>query len=126
MPPESGDSAKDPNRFKFTSYRPSRGYKPFKYLQRLVVVLVAVALVVLIGRQVHHHYFAKSPTVAVAPTVQPAATKTPAPAKVAISASKMPSSLPNNGPGNTIGMFVGISLLAAGVHYVVSARRQSS
>lgn len=37
--------------------------------------------------------------------------------------SPTPSSLPNNGPGEVIALFVGSSLAAAGLHYIVSLRR---
>jgi hypothetical protein len=34
-----------------------------------------------------------------------------------------PNSLPNNGPGNVIALFIGTSLAAAGLHYVITVRR---
>jgi hypothetical protein len=42
------------------------------------------------------------------------------------STSPTPSSLPNNGPGEVIALFVGTSLAAAGLHYIVSLRRFNS
>lgn len=39
--------------------------------------------------------------------------------------SPSPSNLPNNGPGDVVALFVGSSLIAGGLHYMVSQRRAS-
>lgn len=39
--------------------------------------------------------------------------------------SPSPSNLPNNGPGDVAALFVGSSLIAGGLHYMVSQRRAS-
>lgn len=121
MSPDSEDFSKDPNRFKFTSYRPSNGYRPFKILQRVFMVLVVVVLAVLVGRQIHHHYFATTPA---APVVQPAQNKVPA-APAVTKTSQQPTTLPNNGPGDIALLFVGVSLAVTAGHYLVTSRRSA-
>jgi hypothetical protein len=39
--------------------------------------------------------------------------------------SPSPTSLPNNGPGDVIALFVGTSLVATGLHYIVALRRNN-
>lgn len=39
------------------------------------------------------------------------------------SSGNTPNQLPNNGPGNVAAVFVGTSLAAAGLHYVITSRR---
>ena len=39
--------------------------------------------------------------------------------------SPSPDNLPNNGPGDVAALFVGSSLVASGLHYIVSQRRAS-
>ena len=58
-----------------------------------------------------------SPQENATPQPSPTPTTTPTP---------NPNALPNNGPGDVAAIFAGTSLAAAGLHYIISLRRQRS
>ena len=105
----------------------------------LAAIVVAV-LVVLGARAIYHAVKneKKTPTTTVNPTSPPQipsgnqpGSPSPSPPNpnkpknTAPSPSPSPSSLPNNGPGDVIALFVGTSLAAAGLHYIVTVRRNT-
>jgi cytoskeletal protein RodZ len=53
-------------------------------------------------------------------TPQPSPTTQPSPS----ASNNQTGSLPQNGPGNVVALFVGTALTAAGLHYLVNLRRQ--
>lgn len=57
---------------------------------------------------------------------QPGATNTPAPSdNSGSSATGGNQNLPNNGPGDVAAIFVGVSLAAAGLHFIYSLRKDA-
>lgn len=63
-------------------------------------------------------------------STQPQATPQPTPAPSTSpgngGAAATPDRLPNNGPGEVVALFIGTSLAAAGLHYIVTLRRQTA
>jgi hypothetical protein len=114
----------------------------------IVMALVVAILVVLAGRWVYHKLHndsgpnpapvapqATRPTQLASPnTTQKSPTGTsgtnssPTPAPTPPSSKRPtstanPGALPNNGPGDVVALFVGVSLVAAGLHYAVALKR---
>ncbi len=128
--PEPETTSDSSERFKFTSYRPKATAGFLTWTGRVLAVLVIIVAVGLLGRQIHHHYATHTNPAgaAGAAPAQPSATTTK---KATVSSkkhttTKTTSSVPNTGPGNTVALFAGVSLLAAGVHYAAAAKKQSA
>ncbi len=105
-----------------------------RWLMLLVYFLVALAVAVLVvlgGRWAYRSLTHKNKPAPVQPagdqTPQPpASTPTPSPATPQPSTpqgSDQAAQLPNNGPGDVIALFIGVSIIVAGLHYIVSLRR---
>ena len=112
-------------------------------LVRLAVAIVAgiilIILIVLLARWIYHAAHNSEPTPTPAPSVSTPATSntdqnqpsssnsgsapTASPNNQPAASSSSQTKLPNNGPGDVIGIFIGASLAAAGLHYIVSLRR---
>lgn len=58
-------------------------------------------------------------------TTPPTDTTPPPPNRPQTSPTPPSGELPNSGPGQTVALFVSSSLIAAGLHFVLSLRRQS-
>lgn len=134
---EGGDTSLD-NGFRFRNYRPS-GPNFIKYLIRIVIALVVLVLLIFAGRQIHHYFFVDekpqstpaTTTTATGPSgSSPTSTSRPSSpsstsSRPAGSASAS-ASLPNNGPGDVLAIFLGTVAISTTLHYLVSARRQSA
>ncbi len=125
------------NGSRFQHYRPS-GSNLMKYLIRFVIALVVLVLLIFIGRQIHHYFFVDDKNTKPAPTT----TSTTGPGTEATtnrpsgssssstsnrrSSSSTTASLPNNGPGDVLAIFVGAVVLSGGLHFWLTARRQAA
>jgi cytoskeletal protein RodZ len=109
-------------------------------LVRLAVAIVAgiilIILIVLLARWIYHAAHNSEPTPTPAPSVSAPSTSSPDQKQPSDSnsgsaptaspnnqSSSATTKLPNNGPGDVVGIFIGASLAAAGLHYIVSLRR---
>ena len=108
----------------------------------LIIALLVAGLLVFGARGIYRHYH-KSATKTVQANKRPTEPATNAPGSSnttnSSSGSKNNSSpqsansqsastsgtLPNSGPGQVVGLFIGASLAAAGLHYVINLRRNS-
>jgi cytoskeletal protein RodZ len=121
-------------------YNNSSGARQWIMLALYILMALAVAiLVVMAARWVYHKvHDTNGPNPApVAPqVVAPAPVAPPKPAKKSPSPSSAtppsssshstitnPSTIPNNGPGDVVALFVGVSLAAAGLHYAFALKR---
>ena len=116
--PQSDDS----NRFKFKSYSPRGGYRTFGLGRKILIGLAILVLAVLIFRQINHTFFATTAPTSPPETAQGAGSTQSTKAKQPKASSK-PAAVPNTGPGNIVAVFLGVSALAAGGHYLVATRR---
>lgn len=129
LPDETDDDA-------FILPQPSKdssGAAPIVRIIGLVIAgVVLVVLLVLAARWIYHkaHQNNTKPTSTTKTT--PAAPSTNQPAQGAPtspgtttppSSSSQNAQLPNNGPGDVAAIFIGSSLAAAGLHYIITIRR---
>jgi len=101
-------------------------------LRVIIIVVIAVVLfvaIVLLARWVYHKSHHKAqPAVATSQKTPASSSKQPtsgAQPASGNSSTTQPDSTPNTGPGNVVAIFVGSSLVAAGLHYIISVRRFS-
>jgi hypothetical protein len=93
-----------------------------------LAALIVALIVVFIARAIYHSAHDKksnssnSSNTAYPPQTTPT---TPPGSPSQTPPSPSPGNLPNNGPGNVIALYIGTSLAAAGLHYIVTARRNS-
>lgn len=114
-----------------------------RLLAAILIGLVLVVLLVLLARWIYHksHHAVQTPvttsqksgaqsnlkatpggqTQTTTPTPQPSSNNTSN-----SSTSSGTTQITNTGPGNVAAIFVGTSLAAAGLHFIVSLRRQSN
>lgn len=118
MSPQSDDS----NRFKFKSYSPRVGYRSYGLGRKILIGLIILVLAILAIRQVNHTFFATTAPTPSPQTAQGAGSTQPTKSKKPKASSK-PAEMPNTGPGNIVAVFLGVSALAAGGHYLVATRR---
>lgn len=110
-----------------TEYHEHDGRRWPTILVYLVIALIAAALIALAARTIyratHHANPVKNP-----PTNVPSPPgANPAKHNHKNAGSKRSNSntgaVPNTGPGNTIALFIGVSLVVAGLHYVYQLRK---
>ena len=101
-------------------------------LRVIIIALVAVILfvaIVLLARWVYHKSHHKNQPAAATSQKTPASSSqnptSGAQSAGGNSSTPQPNSTPNTGPGNVVAIFVGSSLAAAGLHYIISVRRFS-
>lgn len=106
-----------------------------------IIAVIAVVLLILLARWIYHSVHNTSDTTPASGnlTVQsPGASRQTAnpqsssssnssssPSSAGQSSASAKSSLPNNGPGDVAAVFAGASLAAAGLHYIISLRKQA-
>jgi hypothetical protein len=112
----------DSNRFKFKSYSPRVGYRSFGLVKKILIGLAILVFAVLIIRQINHTFFATTTPTSPPETAQGAGSTQPTKPKQPKASSK-PAAVPNTGPGNIAAVFLGVSALAAGGHYLIAVRR---
>lgn len=99
----------------------------------LVAALAVAAIIVFGARAIYHAAHHKSnpnPTPgnglpAIPKSSSSSSKKTSSSSHKPASSSSSTATVPNTGPGNTIGLFAAITIAAAGLHYVYSIRRQT-
>jgi hypothetical protein len=108
-------------------------------LAAILAALVLIVLIVLLARWIYHkthHTVAPTPTTGQQSPARPASnTQSGAQPASGGSSAAQPSPSPsgsaanppiaNTGPGNVVAIFAGVSLAAAGLHYIITVRRFS-
>lgn len=104
----------------------------------IALALLVALIVVLAGRFIYHKVHKNqsksttttssvsgSGTASGSSTSQTSAPATTTPAPTTTTTPANTGQLPNNGPGDVVALFVGVTLAAAGLHYIYQLRRQS-
>jgi cytoskeletal protein RodZ len=121
-------------------YNDSSGARQWIMLALYILMALVVAiLVVMAARWIYHKVHdtnGPNPTPVapqvVAPVPEAPPKKSPSPAPVTPRSSSShsttanPSTIPNNGPGDVVALFAGVSLAAAGLHYAFVLKRAQS
>lgn len=116
-----------------TEYEETQTTRPpvLRIILAIVVIAILAFLILLFARWLYHkiHHSGTNtggttlnvPTHSTDETNQP--TVQPRPDNDTVTNSTPSSNLPNNGPGNVIGLFAGSAIAAGGLHYLISLRR---
>lgn len=93
---------------------------------RLLILYVLAALVLSFlavygGRAIYRHYHKTAVTPA--PTITKQSSSLVEKNNHKSNSKQSTNNLPNSGPGQVVGLFVGTSIVAAGLHFIVQRRR---
>ena len=104
-----------------TEYHEHEGRRWLMVAGYLIVAFIVAALIVLAARAIYRHYHHPEPNPTPPPTQPPPPDNKPP--KKPKPASHGSSNMPNTGPANTVALFTGITVAAAGLHYIYQLRR---